>query len=147
MDAVHETLHFTQEIDAPIDTVWAAYADVDSRREWSVPAGEEIVYDLADFTTGGEDIYRCGPPDDLSNLGAHRYHLIDAPHRLIYSDAVQRDGELMAVALLTWELEATEAGTRITVVDQVTSLVGQGMVEGHHNGHTKTLAQLANWLS
>lgn len=145
-DTQHEILRLTREVDASIDTVWAAYANVENRRQWSVPAGEHIVYDAADFTAEGEDTYRCGPPGDLSNLGAHRYVVIDAPRRLIFSDTIRRDGEVMAVAVLTWEFEATGDGARITVVDQVTSLAGQGMIDGHRNGHDKTLDQLADWL-
>lgn len=147
MHVVHDTLHFTREADQPIDTVWAAYADVGHRRQWSVPSGEQIIYDAVDFTAGGQESYRCGPPGDLSNVGTLRYHLIDPPHRLIYTDTVRRDGELMAVALLTWELEASDRGTRIAIADQVTSLVGHGMIDGHRNGHDKTLDQLIRWLA
>lgn len=147
MGAIHDTLRFTRECNQPIDIVWAAYADIESRIQWSVPSGEEIVYDTADFTAGGQDSYRCGPPGDLSNFGNHQYHLVEPPRRLVYSDIVQRDGQLMAVALLSWEFETSDHGTRITVVDQVTSLVGHAMIEGHRNGHEKTLDQLIQWLA
>ncbi len=147
MDALQDTLRFTREINRPIDTVWAAYAHVENRRQWSVPSGERIIYDTADFTEGGQDSYRCGPPGDLSNFGTHRYYLIEPPQHLIYSDAIRRDGQLLAVAVLTWELQAGGHDTRLTVVDQVTSLVGQGMIDGHRNGHDKTLDQLVRWLA
>jgi len=64
-----------------------------------------------------------------------------------YSDTVHRDGELMAVALLSWELEDLGDRTRVSVIDQVTSLVGPGMIDGHRNGHNTTLDQLADYLS
>lgn len=147
MDAIHDILRFTRDCPRPIDTVWAAYADVASRVQWSVPSGDEIVYDAADFTAGGQDDYRCGPPGDLSNSGSHRYHLIESPERIVYSDLVHRNGQLMAVALLTWEFRASNLGTRVNVVDQVTSFVGQGMIEGHRNGHEKTLDQLIEWIA
>lgn len=147
MKAIHDTLRFIREVDHPIETVWQAYADVENRSQWSVPSGEQIIYDTAEFTEGGHDRYRCGPPGDLSNLGTHRYYLIDTPCRLIYSDTIRRDGQVMAVAVLTWELEAVERGTLIVVVDQVTSLVGQGMIDGHRNGHERTLDHLMQWLA
>ncbi|WP_175442312.1 SRPBCC domain-containing protein [Humibacillus sp. DSM 29435] len=146
MDVVHETLRFTREVDQPVDAVWAAYADVDHRTQWSVPSGEQIIYDSADFTVNGQDRYRCGPPGDLSNFGTHCYYFIDSPQRLVYSDTIRREGQLMAVAILTWDFEASDQGTRITVVDQVTSLVGQGMIDGHRNGHDKTLDRLRGWF-
>ncbi len=53
----------------------------------------------------------------------------------------------MAVALLSWELEDLGDRTRVSVIDQVTSLVGPGMIDGHRNGHNTTLDQLADYLS
>ncbi|MEC5179662.1 uncharacterized protein YndB with AHSA1/START domain [Arthrobacter sp. CG_A4] len=87
------------------------------------------------------------PTENLLNVGAHRYHLIEPPHRLVYCDSIQRKGQLMAIAVLTWVFEESGGGTRITVIDQVTSLAGQGMIDGHRNGHAKTLAQLVQWLT
>ena len=143
----HDTLYFTRTVEAPLDRVWEAYADVDARSQWSVPAGEDIVYNSADFSVGGTDIYRCGPPGYLDNTGTHLYHLVEPRRRFLYSDTVHRDGELMAVALLSWQLEDLGDSTRVSVIDQVTSLVGPGMIDGHRNGHNKTLDQLADYLS
>lgn len=146
MTCLHDTLDFNRTIAAPVDRVWAAYADVAARSAWSVPAGEVIVYDTADFAAGGADTYRCGPPGDLVNAGTHHYHLIEPQRRLIYTDTVHREGQLMAVALLRWEFEDLGDSTRVTIVDQVTSLVGSGMIDGHRNGHTMALDQLAAYL-
>lgn len=147
MEIVHETLHFTRELARPIATVWGAYADIERRVQWSVPIGDELVYDASDFSEGGVDSYRCGPPGDLSVVGQNRYQLIDPRRRLVYTDAVEHDGQIMAVALLTWKFEAIANGTRLTIVDQITSFVGRGMVEGHRNGHELTLDQLVAWLA
>lgn len=147
MSIRHETLQFTHTVPAPIETVWAAIAEVDHRRQWGVPAGEVVHYDEADFSPGGRDVYRCGPAGDLSITGTHTYHVIEAPRLLIYSDAVEKDAHVLATALLTWQLQPDPPGTVITVTDQLTSLVGRGMVAGHRNGHEKTLSQLVRYLS
>lgn len=127
--------------------MWQAYADVRQRVRWSVPEGEEIVYDEAEFATGGEDEYRCGPPGELQNIGHHTYHLVEPVSGFVFTDTIRRDGTLLAVGLLTWQLhDLGTAGTRVTVVDQVTSLAGAGMIDGHRNGHAKTLEQLARQL-
>lgn len=65
MDVTSEVLRFEQDVAASAADVWQAYADVRQRVRWSVPEGEEIVYDEAEFATGGEDEYRCGPPGEL----------------------------------------------------------------------------------
>lgn len=147
MSVVQHTLSFVREIDRPVETVWDAYADVRKRSRWSVPEGEEIVYDTSDLTPGGRDGYRCGPPGDLSNVGEQRYYVVDPGRLLVCSDTVHREGRVMAVALLTWEFEPTATGTRLSVVDQVTSLVGQGMIDGHRHGHEKTLDRLVRFLT
>lgn len=148
MNTAHDILRFDRDIDAPVSRVWDAYADIENRTQWSVPEGEDMVYDVAEFVTGGQDIYRCGPPGDLSNAGHHLYHLIEPRKRFLYTDTVRRDGELMAVAVLLWELEALEGNrTRVTVVDQVTSLVGPGMIDGHRDGHNKTLDRMLRWIA
>lgn len=147
MTRSHDTLNFSRTIEAPLNRVWEAYVDIDARSRWSVPAGEHIVYDNADFTSGGIDTFRCGPPGHLNNAGTCLYHLVEPQRRFLYTDTVHRDGELMAAALLSWELEAIGESTRITVVDQVTSLVGQGMIDGHRNGHNKTFDRLTTYLT
>lgn len=38
LDTEHDTLRFTRDVTAPVETVWAAYANIEDRRQWSVPA-------------------------------------------------------------------------------------------------------------
>ena len=112
-----------------------------------MPEGEEIVYDEAAFASGGEDRYRCGPPGELLNSGHLTYHLVELHNGFLYTETIRRDGSLLAVALLTWQMDDLgAAGTRVSVVDQVTSLVGAGMIDGHQNGHKLALEQLAHYL-
>lgn len=147
MIALHETLRFHRDLGHPIETIWAAYADVSKRSHWSVPRGEEIVYDDADFREGGHDSYRCGSPGDLATAGRVTYHRINAPQQLIYSETVHHDEQLLSVALVTWTLEMAETGARVTVINQLASLVGPGMIEGHRNGHEMALDQLGHFLA
>jgi len=146
MNILHETLHFTQEISHPVEAVWKAYANVDDRSQWSVPKGEQIIYDASELEEGGRDLYRCGPPEDLSTIGNVAYHIVEPSRRWMYSETLHSGEQLLAVALVTWELEPIDLGTRITIVNQVTSLVGPRMIEGSRNGHNKALDQLAHWL-
>ena len=43
--------------------------------------------------------------------------------------------------------EPTSSGTRVDLVDQVVSFVGQGMIDGRRNGHDICLRQLRDFLS
>lgn len=147
MNATHDILHFTRDIRHPVESIWRAYAHVDDRSQWSVPQGERMIYDTSEFTRGGIDSYRCGPPNDLSAQGTVHYHLVDEPNRWTYSESIHSGEHLLAVSLVTWELQPLDhRGTRITIVNHVTSLIGQEMIEGTRNGHNKALDQLAQWL-
>lgn len=146
MEPVHATLEFTASIPAPVSTVWQAFADPAARVVWGAPAGEAQVYDRTDFRIGGRDEYRCGPPETLDFHGTTDYLAIVPERLLSQTDVVSSNGSVLAGALLTFRLEDDEDGTRIHLTDQVTSFVGQGMIEGHRNGHTIALQQLGDWV-
>lgn len=147
MSVTHQTLHITQVISAPLDTVWAAFQDTSSRSKWSVPKGDGLVYSTDDFRPGGLASYRCGPSGDLNVAGEIGYVQILPRELVVHTDTVTTDGTLLATALVTWTFEPHDDGALVTIVDQVASFVGQDMIDGHRNGHTKALAQLAEFLS
>lgn len=140
------TMRFERRIAAPVEQVWGAYADLDRRAVWSVPEGEAVIYDASDFTPGGVDEYRCGPPDDLASHVTTRYHQIDAPHLHVASNEIRRNGEAMAVDLSQWVLRSDGESTIVTIIVQVTSLVGDEMLDGYRNGHERTLDHLEKYL-
>lgn len=146
MSVTHQTLDISQVIPAPLDTVWAAFQDTTSRSVWSVPKGDDLVYSKDDFRPGGRASYRCGPSGDLNVAGEIEYIQI-IPHELVvHTDTVSTGGALLATALVTWTFEPHDDGALVTIVDQVASFVGQDMIDGHRNGHTIALAQLAEFL-
>lgn len=142
----HETMRFERRIDAPLQRVWDAYADMDQRAIWSVPEGEAIEYESNNFEPGGVDQYRCGPPDDLANDVTTRYHHIDAPRSFVASNDVRYNGEPIAIDISQWNLQADDESTLVTIVVQVTSLVGDEMLDGYRNGHEHTLDHLEKFL-
>lgn len=141
----HDTLSFTRRIEAPIAAVWDAFADPEQRALWSVPAEHAQVYDEAAFEVRGRDLYRCGPPNALDVEGVVDYIQIVPRSLIIHLDTVSRHGRMLATALLTWEFEAEGEGTVVRLTDQVTSLVGPDMIDGHRNGHTIALDQLRDF--
>jgi len=143
----HETLTISRTIAAPVADLWDAYADAAIRAQWSVPEGEAMVYDAADFREGGRDLYRCGPPEALEFHAVVDYVRI-VPHRLIvYAERVRTDEQALAAGLLTWEFEEHGDGTRVVITCQMASFVGEGMIEGNRNGHTAALDQLEKLLA
>lgn len=106
-----------------------------------------MVYDDSDFREGGRDTYRCGPLDSLDFHAATEYVRIEPESLIVYSETVKTPDQILAAGLLTWEFQEDGSGTIIKLTCQVTSFVGQGMIEGNRNGHTKALDQLETFLT
>lgn len=143
----HDTLTFTKRFEAPIAAVWDAYADSSNRVQWSVPADDAMIYDESNFREGGCDKYRCGPPDSLDFQAIAEYVRIEPESLIVYSETVKVPDQILATGLLTWEFEQNGSATFIKLTVQVTSFVGQAMIEGNRNGHTLALSQLEAFLT
>jgi len=146
MNPLHETLHFTQPVSAPLAGVWKAFTAPRQRAIWSAPAGEVLIYDQAQFEIGGRDIYRCGPPEALDYQGVVDYIQILEQQLILHTEVVSAGDQILSAALVTIEFAATDSGTQITVTDQLTSFVGEAMIQGHQNGQRIALNQLAAYV-
>lgn len=87
---VHDTIILERAINAPVAAVWNAYADPIARAQWSVPVGEAMVFDQTDFREGGQDHYRCGPPE---SLGTRLCNTTRSLH--IASSSIQKQSQLV----------------------------------------------------
>lgn len=145
-DVAQTTLRFHRRLDAPLARVWDAYADVGQRQDWAVPEGEQAEYATAEFAAGGVDDYRCGPPGDLSNHVITRYLRVDAPHQFVAANELRRDETTAATDTTYWRLDEANEATALTIVVQVTSLAGDGVLEGYRVGHERTLDHLEAFL-
>lgn len=146
MTIAHETLHLRRTLDAELEAVWSAYADTAQRSRWSVPEGEEMVFDSDDLRSGGSARYRCGTPGELEFAGTIEYLHVAPEVALVHTETMRSGSDLLSAALVTWSFVATEAGTDLTLTVQVTSFVGEGMLEGTRNGHRIALNQLDSFL-
>lgn len=146
-EIVHETLFFERDITAAMATVWRAYVDPVQRAQWSVPAGEAMVFDEADFREGGRDRYRCGPPAALDFAVNVEYHKIIPEQLIVYTETVDTADQPLATSIVTWALSSSGRETRVNIAAQLVSYVGQGMIDGHRHGHAKALDQLQAFLT
>lgn len=146
MTIAHDTIHLSRRLDADLVDVWAAYADTAHRSRWSVPEGEEMVFDADDLRSGGSARYRCGTPGELQFAGSIDYLHIAPEAEVVHTEIMRTGSELLSAGLLTWTFRAANPGTELTVTVQVTSFVGEGMLDGARNGHRIALDQLAALL-
>lgn len=143
----HATLTFERTFAAPIDRVFAAYADPVERARWSVPSDTAaFVYDEADFRVGGRDLFRCGAKDDPQYHGETVYHEIVPGERIVWSETVDTADKRLSVGLTTTVFEREGAHTKLKVTVQLVSLDGDGMIEGTKIGTNAALNNLVKAL-
>jgi uncharacterized protein YndB with AHSA1/START domain len=143
----HETLVFERRARASPEAVFAAYVDVGVRARWSAPSPTAaVVYSAADFRVDGVDSFRCGSADDLRFAGVVRYLDIIDGQRIVYSEVITSSGTRLSVSLVTWEFCPEGSGTRLVVTDQVTSFVGQGMIDGSRSGMSGAIDNLVAFV-
>ncbi len=149
-DIVHDTLRFERTLSHPPNVVFAAYADIDQRVAWSAPSADEVViFESHDFVVGGVDHFICGLKDSPEFAGTTRYeHIVDGEVIVFSERLVTTAGDLLAMSLVTWSIAPGEIGTTVlTIIDQVTSVAGDGPVDGSRQGYIAMLDQLEKHLS
>lgn len=144
MAVVHETLVLQRTYAATPARVFQAWADPAARLRWGPPSeGVAMVYDATDFRVGGRDASRCGTPGVLEYHVEVRYLDIVPEQRIVMAETVTQDGQVLSAALLTVELAAQGAATRLAFTDQIAAIGGPEMVAGSRAGWSAALDNLA----
>lgn len=148
-DLAHDTLTFERHFPHPPAAVFDAYADIDQRTIWSAPSDDEIViFESHDFTVGGTDRFLCGLKDAPSFAGTTRYHAIIDGETIVFTEHLTNlDDQLLAVSLVTWTVAPDRDGSTLTITDQVTSVAGDGLIQGSRHGYAAMLDQLERHLT
>ena len=145
---LHATLVFEREIPAPVEQVFAAFADPAARARWGAPSDNTaLIYDEADFREGGQDRFRCGSEADPNIHGTTRYLEIVAPFRVVSSETIVTDGKRLCASLTTLELTPDGEKTRLKNTTQLASFIGADMVQGHKTGTHASLDNLVRFFS
>lgn len=149
VDLAHDTITFERRLTHPPKAVFDAYADVDQRTIWSAPSPDEVViFERHDFSEGGVDTFTCGLKESPHFVGTTRYEAIVDGETIVFTERLTSiDGALLAISLVTWSIAAEGDGAILTVVDQVTSVVGTGPIEGSIAGYGAMLDQLERYLA
>ncbi len=144
---LHATLVFERDVPAPIEKVFAAFADPVSRSKWGVPSDAAVViYDEADFREGGRDRFRCGSKANPNIYGTTQYLDIVANRRVVSSETISMDGRRLCVSLTTLELAANGETTKLTNTTQLASFIGADIVKGHETGTNASLDNLVRYF-
>jgi len=144
----HATLVFEREINATVESVFAAFAEAKVRSEWGAPSDTAIViYDREDFREGGEDQFRCGSKTNPNIYGTTRYLEIIPNKRIVSTETIVMDGRRLCASLTTLELTASGKKTKLKSTSQVASFIGQDMIRGHEQGNNGSLNSLVKYFA
>jgi uncharacterized protein YndB with AHSA1/START domain len=145
---LHATLVFEREIPAPVEKVFAAFADPVARTAWGAPSETAVViYDEADFREGGQDCFRCGSKADPKIHGTTRYLEIVPNRRVASSETIVVEGKRLCASLTTLELTPDAGKTVLKSTTQLASFIGEDMVKGHETGNNASLDNLVRYFS
>jgi uncharacterized protein YndB with AHSA1/START domain len=107
-DTADITLH--REYDAPLDTVWQAWADPEQIKEWWGPRGFSITTENKDLRTGGTWKYVMHGPDGVDYENFTTYLEVEKKKKLVYDHgATATTKALFRVTVLFSELPARGA--------------------------------------
>ena len=122
----HDTVVVERTYDASPERVFIAWADPAARARWDVPGDDwEIVEFESDFRVGGRERSRFGPPGGPLYTSDGRYEDIVTNSRIVMAGTMARGETRISTAVLTVELLATGARTRLILTEQAAFLDGE----------------------
>lgn len=143
----HGTVVVERTIKVPTARVFAAYADADERIRWAAPSDTAVfIYDETDFRVGGRDVARCGAKHDPRFRVESTYVHIAQGQCIVTTDTVHEGTNLLCANVNTLELFDEGQGTRVKITVQVTSFVGDAMIENTRSGNNGSLANMVSYL-
>lgn len=119
----HATFVLERDYAAPIERVWAAFADPEVKLKWFGPDEIEDAEISEDFRVGGIAVNNGTMDGRLSEFRAVYTDIVDR-ERIVYSYDMWDDGVHASTSITTVVLEATDSGTHLTFTEQGVHLDG-----------------------
>jgi len=119
----HATFVLERDYAAPLDRVWAAFADPEVKKRWFGPDEIEDAEVSEDFRVGGIAINNGTMDGRRSEFRAVYTDIVDR-ERIVYGYDMWSDGVHASTSITTIVFEPTDAGTHLTFTEQGVHLDG-----------------------
>jgi uncharacterized protein YndB with AHSA1/START domain len=142
------TLTVVAEFSAPVERVWAAWADPRQLERFWGPPTWPATFTVHDFVVGGRSAYYMTGPDGTRAHGWWRFTRIDPPRSFAFEDGFADDtgapNPTMPESRMRVSFEALGRGTRMTAVSTFASLEAMErlLAMGMEEGITAALGQM-----
>ena len=145
--APHDTFVIERTYDAPVASVFRAWADPGRKARWFAGSADALGhgYDL-DFKIGGYEVYRGGPPGGPVYAYSAQFRDIVADQRIVFTSEMSVGDTLMSVTLATVEFRASGGRTQLVLTEQGVFLDGHDTVVQREHGTRALLESLAATL-
>jgi uncharacterized protein YndB with AHSA1/START domain len=136
--------------DAPRDLVWRAWTDPEVLRQWWGPKGFTNPVCEIDVQRGGKIRIHMRAPDGTIYPMTGEFREVDAPRRLVFSDAaLDADGNVLLEGFTIVTFEDEGGKTKLTIESIAKAIVPQAadMLQGMENGWAESLDRLADLVT
>jgi uncharacterized protein YndB with AHSA1/START domain len=144
----HGTFTIEKVYDASLRRVFGAWADREIRARWfSCPQEVEELERSHDFRAGGSEVLEARWPTGMVSRFDASYREVAPDERIVYLYDMRIDGQLISVSLVTVELSAEGARTRLKFTEQGAYREGWDDIQERKAGNGEHLDNLANVLA
>ncbi|MBX3194806.1 MAG: SRPBCC domain-containing protein [Microbacteriaceae bacterium] len=134
------TMTLVGDFPVPVERLWTAFADPRQLERFWGPPGYPATFDTYDFRPGGIAHYWMTSPEGERFYGRWDFEAIEEPHRIVvrdsFADAKGEIDDSVPTGRMTFEFEATDAGSRFTAVsasptaEALEQVLAMGQAEG-----------------
>jgi uncharacterized protein YndB with AHSA1/START domain len=144
----HDTFVITRTYDAPVHTVFRAWADPQRKARWFAGSADALgnSYEL-DFRVGGREANRGGPPGGAVYTYTAEFRDIVVDRRIVTTSEMRAGDTRTSVTVATVEFHESGGGTRLVLTEQGVYFDGHENAAEREEGTGTLLDSLAESLA